>query len=146
MVSELKGKTLQVYWFFLRHGEGATIGVRETQRELGLSSPSVAYDHIGKLMDLGLVADIGGGTYVLKEVVHAGLLKWFAQVGGLVVPYYVFYTVLLSTMTLLYCYLFSYAVFDPELQPIFFTGSAISLVASALFCFETRRMWREKLF
>ena len=48
---ELRGKTLKVYLYILRQGKA--VGVREVQRELGLSSPSVAFHHIEKLKTLG---------------------------------------------------------------------------------------------
>ena len=38
---ELRGKTLKVYLYVLKQGK--PVGVREVQRELGFSSPSVAY-------------------------------------------------------------------------------------------------------
>ncbi|HYR04427.1 MAG TPA: hypothetical protein VEO75_03480, partial [Nitrososphaerales archaeon] len=44
---ELRGKTLKVYMYILKQGK--PVGVREVQRELGFSSPSVAYHHIEKL-------------------------------------------------------------------------------------------------
>jgi predicted DNA-binding transcriptional regulator len=44
--SELKGKTLLVYWHLLK-SPGLKVGVREVQRKLGFSSPSVAVYHHG---------------------------------------------------------------------------------------------------
>lgn len=49
--SELKGKTLLVYMHILKAGH-ETVGVREVQRTLGFSSPSVAAYHLQKLQDL----------------------------------------------------------------------------------------------
>jgi predicted DNA-binding transcriptional regulator len=51
--AKLRGKTLLVYWYLLKHG--SPIGVRHIQRELGFSSPSIVSHHLEKLMDLGLV-------------------------------------------------------------------------------------------
>src|SRR5256885_5731466 len=50
---ELRGKTLKVYAYVLKQGK--PVGVREVQRELGFSSPSVAYHHIEKLTRLGII-------------------------------------------------------------------------------------------
>lgn len=52
--AELKGKTLLIYWHFLRQGD-AYIGVREVQRALNFSSSSVASHHLEKLRRLGLL-------------------------------------------------------------------------------------------
>lgn len=53
--AELRGKTLRVYWYLLKHGGEHPIGVREVQRSLGFSSPSVALHHLEKLRDLKLL-------------------------------------------------------------------------------------------
>jgi len=50
----LKGKTLKVYWYMLQQ-PSRSVGVREIQRALRFSSPSVALHHLEKLEDLGLV-------------------------------------------------------------------------------------------
>ena len=52
--SELKGKTLLVYMYILKSSD-PTVGVREVQRALGFSSPSVSSYHLNKLHELGLV-------------------------------------------------------------------------------------------
>jgi|GEM_PF-1549055 transcriptional regulator, ArsR family len=47
---ELKGKTPQVYLYMLKRNE--PVGVREVQRDLDFSSPSVASYHLDKLISL----------------------------------------------------------------------------------------------
>ena len=49
---ELKGKTLQVYVYMLKKKE--PVGIREIQRDLNFSSPSVANYHIEKLVSLSV--------------------------------------------------------------------------------------------
>ena len=49
----LRGRTLRAYLFILKSPK--PVGVRELQRSLGLSSPSVAYHHLDKLIRLGLI-------------------------------------------------------------------------------------------
>jgi len=63
--SELKGKTLLVYWHLLK-SPGLKVGVREVQRKLGFSSPSVAVYHLDKLMSLGLVEKTMTSTMCLS--------------------------------------------------------------------------------
>ncbi|TRO53934.1 ArsR family transcriptional regulator, partial [Candidatus Bathyarchaeota archaeon] len=57
---ELRGKAWKVYWFLLK--TGSPMSVREVQRALHFSSPSVAHHHLEQLRDLGLVQkqDVGG--------------------------------------------------------------------------------------
>jgi len=138
--SQLKGKTLQVYWYLLR-SVNHSAGVREIQRSLRFSSPSIAVHHLQKLQNLGLVAKKGTGEYILVEEVKVGLLRFFTRVGRFLVPRYLFYSVWLSTM--LVTYLLLYGV----------TGSIhnfFALIFAILGCsvlwLETIRLWREKPF
>jgi len=55
VASELKGNTLRVYWYVMNAKE-QTVGVREVQRALSFSSPTLALYHLDKLKDLGLVS------------------------------------------------------------------------------------------
>jgi len=50
---ELRGKAWKVYWFLLKNS--APVSVREVQRALHFSSPSVAHHHLEQLRELGLV-------------------------------------------------------------------------------------------
>ncbi len=70
--SELKGKTLLVYWYLIQQPTH-TVGIREVQRALGFSSPSIAVHHLEKLQDLGLATKKGTGEYVLEEEAKIGI-------------------------------------------------------------------------
>ncbi|MEM3629743.1 MAG: hypothetical protein QXE06_10310, partial [Candidatus Bathyarchaeia archaeon] len=63
--STLKGKTLLVYWYILQQ-PSRTVGVREVQKALKFSSPSIAVHHLEKLEDLGLISKKPTGEYILK--------------------------------------------------------------------------------
>ena len=62
----LRGTTLEVYHFILKSGK--PIGVREVQRALNLSSPSLAVYHMSKLEEAGLLKR-ENGDYVINKVV-----------------------------------------------------------------------------
>ena len=62
---QLKGKTLQVYMYMVKRKE--PVGVREVQRDLGFSSPSVANYHIDKLVELALVKAIQRLIYLVES-------------------------------------------------------------------------------
>ena len=55
--AELKGNTLRVYVYALKRKR---VGVREVQRSLRLSNPSLAQYHLNKLKELGLLKEEGG--------------------------------------------------------------------------------------
>src|SRR3989304_808324 len=88
----LRGKAWKVYWYLLKNGKPAS--VREVQRALHFSSPSVANHHLEQLRELGLVEkqDIGG-HYVLVSHVKIGVLRHYVKLGRLLFPRYFFYAV-----------------------------------------------------
>jgi len=99
--SQLKGKTLRIYWYLLR-SPSSRVGVREIQRSLGFSSPSVASHHLEKLLSLGLIEKSMTGEYFLVQEVKVGLLRFFTRLGRFLVPRYLFYSLWLSTMFVIY--------------------------------------------
>lgn len=93
----LRGKTLQVYWHFVKRGS-KPVGVRKIQRTLGFSSPSVASHHLEKLRELGLLKKNPTGDYTLAGEVKVGFLKLFVKLGKFVLPRYLFYASLVTSM------------------------------------------------
>jgi len=138
--SALKGKTLIVYWYLLQQPTH-TVGVREVQRSLGFSSPSIAVHHLEKLQDLGLVRKKGTGEYVLEGEVKVGILRFFSRMGHFLVPRYLFYSVLFSTMLVAYLTLCILGGITPSFYAVMF--GSIALIA---FWIETIRLWRAKPF
>ncbi len=138
--SQLKGKTLQVYWYLLGSSSHSS-GVRELQRALKFSSPSVAVHHLEKLQNLGLVKKKGTGEYVIVEEVKVGLLRFFTRVGRFLTPRYLFYSVWLSTM--LVAYLLLYGVTGSVHN---FFALAFGIIGCLVLWFETIKLWREKPF
>lgn len=138
--SMLKGKTLVVYWYLLQQPTH-TVGVREVQRALSFSSPSVALHHLEKLQDLGLIQKKVTGEYILQEEVKVGILTFFTRVGRYLVPRYLFYSVLLSTMLTAYLTLCTVGRIIPSFYAVLF-----GLIASIIFWIETFRLWRARPF
>ena len=136
--SELKGKTLIVYWYLLERSTHS-VGVREVQRALKFSSPSIAVHHLQKLQDLGLVERSGTGEYVLKEEVKVGILRLFTRMGRFMVPRYLFYSVLFSTLLTTYLALTIIVHTAPSFYAVTF-----GLIATLIFWIETARLWRAR--
>jgi hypothetical protein len=117
------------------------VGIREVQRALGFSSPSIAVHHLEKLQDLGLIRKKGTGEYFLEEEVKVGILRFFTRMGRFLVPRYLFYSVLFSTTLTAYltlCVLY-------RITPSFYTVM-FGLIAVVIFWVETFRLWRAKPF
>ena len=138
--SQLKGKTLRIYWYLLR-SPSSRVGVREIQRSLGFSSPSVASHHLEKLLSLGLIEKSMTGEYFLVQEVKVGLLRFFTRLGRFLVPRYLFYSLWLSTMFVIYLTLYWPSGCIHNIAAIIF-GS----LASFILWFETVRLWRAKPF
>ncbi len=136
--SELKGKTLQIYWYMLR-SPGSHVGVREIQRTLHLSSPSVASHHLEKLVSMGLVDKTRTGEYYIIQEIKVGLLRFFTRLGRFLVPRYLFYSVWFTTM--LITYLVFYWQYGYSIIALIF-----GTLASLILWFETIRLWRQKPF
>jgi len=135
--SELKGKTLLVYMHILKAKE-SSVGVRAVQRALGFSSPSVSSYHLNKLKDLGLVESIRGDYTLIREV-RVGVLKQFVSVGGIMLPRYLFYAVLVTTMLATF-------LFQNPFKPteMYITTLIFGLVPLVILWYETYRLWRDK--
>ncbi len=135
--SELKGKTLLVYMYILRANQ-PSVGVREVQRALNFSSPSVSAYHLNKLKDLGLVESIRGDYNLVREV-KVGVLRQFVTLGGIMLPRFLFYAVLVTTMLVTYVIQFPMM---PTRQNI--TTLILGAVPAIILWYETVRIWREK--
>lgn len=138
--AELRGKTLRVYWYFVRHND-RTVGVREVQRALGLSSPSVASHHLEKLRALKLLGKTQSGEYYVFREVKVGFLKLFTRLGRLMLPRYIFYAVLVTTMLGVYVALYPQTFTIHNLMALSF-----GLIVSIIFWYETVRIMKEAPF
>ena len=134
--AELKGKTMLVYMHLLRVNQ--PIGVRELQRALGFSSPSVSAYHLNKLQDLGLV-ESDRGDYKLAREVKIGVLRQFVTLGRFMLPRFLFYAILVTTM--LFTYMLQFPMV-PNRQNI--TTILLGAVPAIVLWYETVRIWREK--
>jgi len=136
----LRGKAWKVYWFLLKNGK--PVSVREVQRALHFSSPSVANHHLEQLRELGLVQkqDIGG-HYVLVSEVKIGVLRHYVKLGKLLFPRYFFYAVF-STIFYAAYLMFTRIGFARENLFIIAFGA----VVCAIFWYEAYRIWSMRPF
>jgi len=134
--SELKGNTLRVYWALLNARDGV-IGVRELQRQLGFSSPTLSAYHLNKLVDLELVAkEIS--DYRLVRKVKVGILRQFIKLGTFMLPRYVLYAIMF-TMLLVF-------LITQIKRFSFFSSFALMLgiLSTVISWYETIRAWTLK--
>jgi len=131
----LRGKDWKVYWLLLRNGR--PMSVREVQKELRFSSPSVAQHHLEQLRGLGLVAkqDVGG-NYSLVSEVKIGVLRHFVKLGRLLFPRYFFYAVFSTTFYIVYLLVLMDG-FTRENLFILVFGAIVTII----FWYEAVRVW-----
>jgi len=132
----LRGKTLTVYLYLLKHGKA--VGVREVQKALGFSSPSVAFHHLDKLVELGVLEKDQYERYVLAKKVDTGILSSFVSIGGLNLPRLGFYAAFFTTIAAAYM-----SANRGSLDLYALVGT---LGGAAVFWYEAWRVWRRKPF
>ena len=136
--SEIHGTTLRVYWYLFKSSE--SVGVRETQRALSMSSPSIALYHLEKLRELGIVDKDSDGDYFLKQQVQVGSLKSFLKVGHLILPRYLFYAIFLTTATVVYA-----VVTILQTGAVEPAGIVLGAAGASISWYECARMWKDRV-
>jgi DNA-binding transcriptional ArsR family regulator len=126
----LKGTTLEVYRFLLKQIK--PIGVREIQRSLNLSSPSVATYHLSKLEDIGLLKRENGAYTVNKF-----LLEYSIKVNRFLIPRYFFYAVFAATILVIEVTFLKPLVINRE----YVFSLVTTAIFLAVFCYETAKTW-----
>ena len=136
----LRGKDWKVYWLLLKNGR--PMSVREVQRVLRFSSPSVAQHHLEQLRQLGLVAKQEvGGNYSLVSEVKIGVLRHFVKLGKMLFPRYFFYAVFCTTFYVAYIAVLMQGLTRENLFILSF-GAIVTMI----FWYEAVRVWSLKPF
>ena len=131
--AELEGTTFTVYSYVVK--ESRPVGPREVMRGANLSSPSVAYRHLQKLEDLGLLEKNEEGRYIVKEKAKISGYLWL---GRTLVPRLIFYSlfftgILSAEIASIAIRYFVYGLV-PEMVLIYLT--LITAISMALFLIE----------
>ena len=135
----LKGRTMSVYALLLQRGE---MGVRDVQRSLGFSSPSLALHHLTKLSELELVTKDADGIYGVKKTVRVGSLSLFIKFGTRLLPRFIFLGTLFSAMLVVYFLAFvSWPLTGGDIMFI-----SMAVIAIVLSFYESWRIWLLKPF
>jgi hypothetical protein len=138
--NELNATTFQTYVYLIKAGK--PVGPRDVMRGANLSSPSVAYRNLQKLMDLGLVVTEKHGDYVVKEKVS---LKGYVWIGKSLIPRFtvfgfIFLGVLIAEVAILAPHLF----FSSPIEGSFWFLATVTVVTAMIFLVEGLRFSRTK--
>ena len=138
---ELNASTFQTYVYLVRAGKPT--GTRDVMRGANLSSPSVAYRNLQKLIDLGLVVKDAYGNYCVKERVG---LKGYVWMGKSLVPrFMVFGFVFIGVLIAEVIVLFPHLLVGASVEGSFWLLTTVTIVAAAIFLVEGLRFRKKQL-
>jgi hypothetical protein len=129
---ELNASTFQTYVYLVKVGK--PVGPRDVMRGAGLSSPSVAYRNLQKLVDLGLVVKDEYSNYVAKEKMN---LKGYVWIGKALVPWFavfgfIFVGILITELLILVAHL----LIGASVEGSFWLLTVVTVVSAAIFLVE----------
>ena len=133
----ITGNTLRVYLHLVTHGP---CELREVQRGVGLSTPSLASYHLGRLSESGYVKQDPEGKYVAIREASKEILSGYSRVGTALVPQFFFFTVLFTILIIFFSY---QAMYSPGFTTYLV---AVSLAVVVLLWYETLRLWRRLVY
>lgn len=129
----LKGLTLKVYHYVLKNKKET--GIREVQRALKLSSPTLAVYHLDKLEEAGLIKK-GASGYVADRV----YLRNLVRLRRLLVPRYFFYALFFVLAVVVELVFFRPVIFSREYVFAFI----VTCVAAVSYVYETIKAWMKE--
>ncbi len=137
--NELNASTFQTYVYLIKVGK--PVGPRDVMRGANLSSPSVAYRNLQKLMDFGLVVKDEYGNYLAKEKMG---LRGYVWVGKTLIPRFavfgfVFVGVLIGEVAILLPHLLAGAAVEGS----FWLLTIVTVFSAAIFLVEGLRFRRK---
>ena len=132
---ELNSTLFHTYVFLVKAGK--PVGPRDLMRGANLSSPSVAYRNLQRLIDLSLVAKDEYGNYVAKKRVG---VKGHVWVGKLLVPRFaVFGVIFVGVLIAEIAILIPHLLLGSPIQESFWLLTLVTIVSAAVFLAEAAR-------
>jgi hypothetical protein len=132
---ELNPSLFHTYVYLVKAGK--PVGPRDLMRGANLSSPSVAYRNLQKLMDLGLVVKDAYGNYVVKEKMG---MKGYVWVGKTLMPsFVVFGLIFIGILIAEIAILVPHLIAGSPIQESFWLLTLITVVSAAIFLVEALR-------
>jgi DNA-binding transcriptional ArsR family regulator len=126
----LRGTTLEIYRFLVKTNK--PVGIREVQRALNLSSPSVAAYHFSKLEEAGLVKR-EKGDYLVSKIV----LEHSIRISHFIIPRYLFYSAFAIAALIIELTILRPNVINRE----YFFSTVATLTFAIVFCYEAAKAW-----
>ena len=137
---QLTASAFHTYVFLVKTGK--PVGPREVMRGANLSSPSVAYRNLQKLIDLDLVLKDAYGNYVAKEKVGVRGQIW---IGKTLVPrFLVFGFIFIGVLIAEVAILIPHLLLKASVEGSFLLLTIVTIVAAVIFLVEGARFKTSK--
>jgi len=130
---EIRGNSLRIYLHLLGNGPSE---LREIQRSLGISSPSLVSYHVEKLIGGCYVSQNERGQYFALKDRAGEVLQGFTKVGAVLIPQLLFLTVLFTPIVGYFAWM---STSNPSFVP-FLSVAAVALVG--VLWYEVFKVWR----
>jgi DNA-binding transcriptional ArsR family regulator len=127
------GRTLRVFLYLVRKGPS---DLRDIQRDLGFSTPSLASYHLGKLVEAGYVIQNERGQYVAAKDSEKVLLEGYSRVGAILVPQLFFFAILFTGVVGFFALM---SLRNYTYVPLLIAASVAML---GVLWYQTARIWR----
>ena len=130
----LRGLALKIYRFILKNDK--PVGIREVQRALNLSSPTLALYHMNKLEEAGLIKKEANG-YVADRIILENVIR----LRRILIPRNFFYMIFFITSLTMLAVLLR----PPTLSREYIFSLAVISVAAATSVYETVKVLSQEV-
>lgn len=143
MVSEekLNPSAIRTYLYLIKVGK--SVGPREVMREVKLSSPSVAYRNLQKLIDMKLVFKDKYGNYGAKE---KRVINGYFWVGERLIPRLIIFGIIFFIILIIeIAILLSHILLESTIEGSFWLLAIVTIVSATIFIIEGVKWKKSKL-
>jgi hypothetical protein len=138
---ELTATAMRTYIYLIKAGK--PVGPREVMRGAKLTSPSVAYRNLQKLMDMNLVSKDEHSNYVVKEKVG---IKGYVWIGKHLVPRFILFgLVFLVVLAIEIAILLLHLLANSSVEGSFWLLTIVTIVSAVVFLAEGLKWRKSKL-
>ena len=138
---ELTTTGIQTYLYLIKAGK--PVGPREVMREAKLTSPSVAYRNLQKLIDMKLVYKDNYGNYCVKEKIG---IKGYFWIGKKLVPRFVIFGLIFSIALIIeVAILVPHLLLESTVENSFWLLTILTVISAVIFLVEGINWKKHKL-
>lgn len=136
---ELTKTGMQTYLYLIKAGK--PVGPREVMRGANLTSPSVAYRNLQKLIDLNLVEKDSYSNYVIKEKIG---IKGYFWIGKNLIPKFIIFGLIFFVVIIIeIIILMPHILIGASIEGSFWLLTIVTIISAVLFLLEGIT-WKKK--